>query len=510
VSDPVAELTEALRRERDEHERTARVLELVLRQMPGTYWVVDRDLRILQTGGAIEQVLGYPADRFLGQTLHDAIAADPSSGDIIATHRRALDGELAHEETVYRDKVMANTIGPYRAPSGEIIGAIGTSIDVTAWRQLERRMVDAQRAESLGVLAGGLAHDFNNLLVAVLGNADLALRELPEGKPGRTAIENIRVAGLRAAELTDQLLAYAGRGVAGTAPTELAPLLDELLRLVAPTIPPEVRVNVTVPTSAAVRADPAQMRQVLMNLINNGRDALAGTGGTIAIRAGVVQLDGESHPTDVLTPAAGTYLHIEVHDDGPGIPCETLRHVFEPFFTTKQTGHGLGLAAVLGIVRAHAGGIRVTSTPGEGTTIQILWPAAFDATAAEQASTPIIPPTRTVLIVDDELLVRDVMARMIHELGYATLTAPDGQTALDLLDARQIDAVVVDLTMPRMSGAEVVAQVRARRPGLPIVVCSGYDREGRGPVQADAYLPKPFPIDALERTLARLLPLRNV
>src|SRR5687767_7527905 len=173
--------------------------------LPGTYWVVDHELRILSVGGPIEQIMGYPADRFLGKTMHDALAADPSSGDVIEMHQRALHGDTARDETEYRGKVFTTTVSPYRNVAGDIVGAVGMSIEVTAWRALERRMVDAQRAESLGVLAGGLAHDFNNLLVAVLGNADLALREVPEGKPGRAALDNIRIAGLRAAELTDQL-----------------------------------------------------------------------------------------------------------------------------------------------------------------------------------------------------------------------------------------------------------------------------------------------------------------
>ena len=490
-------------RQREELERTAKILDQVVRQMPAIYWVVDRDLTIRRTGGAIADVLGYAPDRFIGTTLAAAHEQVPGSVNPMITHQRAIDGETFSYDSEYRGKQLEVTLAPYRTADGTIIGAIGTSLDVTHSRQLERRMVDAQRAESLGVLAGGLAHDFNNLLVAVIGNADLALRDIPRGTPGRGSIENIRDAGLRAAELTHELLTYSGRGGAGTTRVFPAAIVDELLRISAPSIPVELDVSVAIPDALALRGDPAQLRQVLMNLINNARDALGGRG-SIAIRARAVHHDGAPTTDDILVAAAGDYILLEIADDGPGMDGETRRHVFEPFFTTKDTGHGLGLAAVLGIVRAHHGGIRLRTTRSSGTCFQILWPAAE---TPNRAPTP--PPailSRTVLVIDDEDLVRDVVARMIEDLGYAAVTAPDGAAGLALIDDRKIDAVLVDLTMPRMSGADVIAAVRERRPKLPVILCSGFDRDGRGPVQADAYLPKPFRIDVLERTLAKLLP----
>jgi two-component system, cell cycle sensor histidine kinase and response regulator CckA len=479
----------------------------VMLQLPGTFWMVDRDLRIIRTGGEIERILGYGADRFLGKTLQDAVAADSSSADVVEMHRRALAGQVTQAESEYRGKTATLTVGPYRNADGDIVGAIGMSIDVTATRALERRMVDAQRAESLGVLAGGLAHDFNNLLVAVLGNADLALREIPAGKPGRVALENIRVAGHRAAELTDQLLAYAGRGGAGNTRVEPALLVEELVRIITPSVPHEVHISVEMPAKLAVRGDPAQLRQVLLNLINNAREALGARGGDIVVRSESTQVT-DADADDVLTAPTGSYVMIEVADTGPGMDRETRRHVFEPFFTTKQTGHGLGLAAVLGIVRAHGGGIRVISEPGAGAIFQVLWPASVTATM--RAQSPAGAGARTVLVIDDEALVRDVVARMVEDLGYAAVTACSGEAGLEVIDQQPVDAVLVDLTMPQMNGKDVVAALRQRKPDLPVVVCSGYDRDGRGPVQADAYLSKPFRIDALERTLAKLLPLRSV
>ncbi len=498
-----------LQRQHDTQAAAAQVLEIVVGQLPALYFVEDRDLRILKTGGAVETILGYPSERFVGKTVQDALAADSASTDVVANHRRVLTGETLHTETEYRGKLLATVLAPHRAPNGEIIGVIGTSIDVTALRALERRMVDAQRAESLGVLAGGLAHDFNNLLVAVLGNADIALREIPQGQPGRAMLESIRIAALRASELTDQLLAYAGRGGAGKTRVEPAAIVDELLRILSPSVLRDVRINVEMPPKLAVRGDPAQLRQVLLNLINNAHDAIVGRGGEITIRAqGVVKLDGAPTPEDALATPAGSFVLIDVIDNGPGMDAETRRHVFEPFFTTKKKGHGLGLAAVLGIVRTHGGGIRVISSPGKGARIQIAWPAAITGPMSAVPSSHNGSPT--VLVIDDEDLVRDVLARMIEDLGYSVVTASDGKTGLELVERQAIDLVLVDLTMPHMSGADVVTALRQRRPGLPVVVCSGYDRDSRGPIQAEAYLAKPFRMDALERTLAKLLPLRSV
>ncbi|HEY6033304.1 MAG TPA: PAS domain S-box protein [Kofleriaceae bacterium] len=498
-----------VKRQRLDLERTAKILDLVVMQMPALYWVVDRDLRITRTGGAVQEVLGYAGDRFLGARLSAVHRFEPGSVDPVPYHERALQGDVLSYDTSYRGKQLAVTVAPYRQ-DGEIVGAIGTTLDVTASRALERRLVDAQRAESLGVLAGGLAHDFNNLLVAVIGNADLALRDLPRGMPGRAAVENIRDAGLRAAELTHQLLTFSGKAGAGT--TRLAPaaVIEELLRIIGPTVPQEISVTTAVPADLSLRADPGQLRQVLLNLVANARDALVASGharGEISIRGELIDHDGLPSGDDVMLAPGGRYVLIEVKDDGPGMDDETRRHVFEPFFTTKEHGHGIGLAAVLGIVRAHEGGLRLRTGYGRGATFQVLWPAA--ATQPGRAPTPPpTPSTRVVLVIDDEDLVRDVVARMIEDLGYGTMTAPDGAAGLALVDANPmaIDAVLVDMTMPRMSGRDVIEQLRARRPDLPIVVCSGFDRDGQGPVHADAYLPKPFRIDVLERTLAKLLP----
>jgi len=283
----VVDVTE-VKRQREELERTKRTLELVVNQMPAMYWVVDTKLNITRTGGAFRTIMGYPPGTFIEISLAEHHRTDPGSTDPVPFHERALAGETCSYDTTYHNRQFAVTVAPYRQADGTLLGAIGTLNDVTQSRTLERRLVDAQRAESLGVLAGGLAHDFNNLLVAILGNADLALRELPRGMPGRAAIENARDAGVRAAELTHQLLTFSGQAGAGTTRMSPAIVVEELLRLLGPSLPPAIKITSEIPSELQLRADPGQLRQVLLNLITNARDAVIGNGGSIELRGSIL------------------------------------------------------------------------------------------------------------------------------------------------------------------------------------------------------------------------------
>jgi len=497
--------SDALARQRDELATTSAMLDLVVSQMTAIYWVVDRDLTILKSGGAIQDLLGAPHGRFLGMTIEQVHRLEEASVDPTVMHRRAVAGETVRYANVFRSKHLLTTLCPHRR-GGEIIGAIGTCIDVTSHHLLESRMVDAQRAESLGVLAGGLAHDLNNLLGVILGNVDLALRyrvPLDGDRAQRTPLDNIRQASLRAAELIEQLLTYAGHGATVATRVSASRVIDELLRISAPTMPSQVTVHVDVTRDLVLRGDATQIRQVLLNLIGNARDALGERGGTITVTGGHVRHDGANHPDDIVTAPAGTYVVLTVADDGPGIDREVRRRIFEPFFTTKPTGHGLGLAAVLGIVRSHGGGLRLTTSPDAGARFEALWPSA--ATPCEHPAATPPGNSHTVLLIEHEDRVRDVVARMLEELGYAAITANDGASGLAIVDSVPIDAVLVDLATPKTTGLDVVTALRARRPGLPIILCSPLDRAGPG-VPADAYLAKPFRIDTLDSTLARLLP----
>jgi len=475
---------------------TDAALQLLIDQVPAIITIADRDLRISSSRGSGLRALGLTSADVTGRTLPEIVGdGDP----ILDTMRAALAGETRPFEYTMNGRVLAGQIAPLRSEDGaSIVGTVSIAVDVTEGRKLETRIQTAQRAESVGVLAGGVAHDFNNLLVAMLGNADLALLELEPGTDARYAVESIRTAALRAAELTEKLLAVAGRRMSAATCVELRPLIDELLVLLRPTFRADVHVDLAVAGDAhAVKADPTQLRQVLLNLIANAREALK-SGGRISVRARALVHDGRPHDDDVLSAPAGEYVVIEVADDGAGMDDATRRRVFEPFFTTKQHGHGLGLAAVLGIVRGHGGAIRLRSAPGGGSSFQIFWPAAVRV--RERGA--------HVLVVDDEAMVREVVCRMLGEVGYVTCAADDGASALARVRAGEpIDAIVLDLTMPGMSGGEVLATLRRERPALPVIVCSGQDRDRADVEGAAAVLSKPFHFDelvaAIEAAIAR-------
>jgi PAS domain S-box-containing protein len=466
-------------------EKTEAAVGILIDQVPAIMTVIDRDLRYVSARGSGLREIGMTPAKVVGRTMYELSEAGESS---FAHVRAALAGETRRFDSHFAGHHLAVSLAPLRE-AGEgtpIIGVISISIDVTEARKLEARLVAAQKAESLGVLAGGVAHDFNNLLVAMLGNADLALLELPPGTEARGAVDAIRTAALRAAELTDQLLAVAGRRMTAATRVEVRAVVDELLMLLRPTFRPELAVEVAIdPDATAVKADPTQLRQVLLNLIGNARDAISGPG-RIVIRTRAAHTDGAPHDDDVLGPPPGDHVVIEISDDGPGLDPALRRRIFEPFFTTKPRGHGLGLAAVLGIVRGHGGGIRVVAAPG-ATTFQISWPAAAGVHTRGAR----------VLVVDDEPLVRDVVCRMLVDVGYVAHAASDGPAALALLGSEPVDAVVLDLSMPGMSGHQVLAAIRAEQPSLPVIVVSGQAGDRVDEHAATGFLPKPFHFDEL-------------
>jgi PAS domain S-box-containing protein len=359
--------------------------------------------------------------------------------------------------------------------------AIATVRDISERKQFEKRMQQTQKLESLGVLAGGIAHDFNNMLTAILGHANLALVDLPPESPARDALREIENTSVRAAELCRQMLAYAGRGRFIVEPINLSHLIEELAHLLHVSISKKVllrrQLAEALPT---IEADPAQLRQVAMNLIINAAEAIGDNEGVIAISTGVMQCSEDylrgSHPIEPAAP--GPYVFLEVADTGCGMDAETRDRIFDPFFTTKFAGRGLGLAAVLGIVRSHHGMLKVESERSRGTTFRVFFPAASKAAVPlERVKDP--PPWRgsgTILLVDDEEPVRIVTGRMLEHSGFKVLRASDGLEALELFRAHasEIDCVLLDLAMPRMDGEETFRELRRIRPGVRVVLASGY------------------------------------
>jgi signal transduction histidine kinase/CheY-like chemotaxis protein len=408
---------------------------------------------------------------------------------------------------------------------GDALGVIASGQDITEVKRLdsERRALEAkvqhaQKLESLGVLAGGIAHDFNNLLVGILGNASLALMDLPGDSPLREIISDIETTALRAADLTKQMLAYSGKGRFLVHPVDLNSLVREMAQLLNTVISKRAALRFDfAPDLPAVEADGTQLRQIVMNLITNASDAIGGEDGVITLRTGLVHASREflkSGYVDDELPE-GSYAFIEVEDSGCGMDAETQSRMFDPFFSTKFTGRGLGLAATLGIVRGHRGTIKVRSEPQYGTTFTILLPCARPDTGSSHDSVPArrgqFRGSGAVLVVDDDETVRSVARQMLERSGFTVLTARDGCEGVAAFEAcrDEIALVLLDLTMPTLGGEEAFRAMRQMRPDVRVVLMSGfsshelasrYDSEGMA-----GYVEKPFRVEELQACLTSIL-----
>jgi PAS domain S-box-containing protein len=381
---------------------------------------------------------------------------------------------------------------PLRDADGEIIGVFGCYEDITERKEeeeerlrLEARILHGQKLESLGVLAGGIAHDFNNLLTGVLGNVGMAARQLTETSPARPYLDDVEKSALRAADLCRQMLAYSGKGRFLVQPLDLSVIVEEMTQLLKVSIAKNAALQCRLARNLpSIEADPAQVRQVVMNLITNASDAIGDGNGVITVATGSMECDREyldqSYLDDDLQE--GRYVFAEVTDTGCGMDPETVDRLFDPFFTTKFTGRGLGMAAVLGILRGHRGAIKVYSEPGHGSSIKVLFPAS--SRTAE--SVPVSPPsaegwtgTGTVLVVDDEDSVRTLARNVLESAGFTVVLAAHGREALDLFRLRgeEIVAVVLDLTMPEMGGEETFRELRRIRTDVPVLLSSGYNEQ---------------------------------
>ncbi|MBE7520316.1 MAG: PAS domain S-box protein [Thermoflexaceae bacterium] len=382
----------------------------------------------------------------------------------------------------------------------------------------ERNLLESQKLESLGVLAGGVAHDFNNLLVAIMGNVSLSLMEAGEASPLRPYLEEIETASQRAADLARQMLAYSGKGRLAVSRVQVNELVNEMGKLVSVSIPRSVMLEWQLAGSLPpVEADATQLRQVVMNLVINAAEAIGERDGVIRISTGVMQAS-QRYLQNTIMPfkgiTEGEYVFFEVADTGAGMDPETVERMFDPFFTTKFTGRGLGMAAVLGIVRGHRGAIRVESAKGMGTTIRVLLPpAGAGPPAGEQPSAPSAGATSRghVLVIDDEAGIRAVASRMLERMGFAVTAVADGAAGVESFAANHqgLAAVLLDMTMPRMGGAEAFARFREIAPGVPVVAMSGFsEEEALSTFQGDgprAFLQKPFSMGDLEAALGRTL-----
>ena len=479
----------------------------------------------------------------------DPVRDDPNNmGDLIerfvhpedrSTLRRAMrqlsttgrTGPYAYR-VVHSDGTVRNVVGQgaiLRDADGLPFRRVGSVIDVTARTaaeedrvQLETKVREVQKLESLGVLAGGIAHDFNNLLVGILGNASVSLLDMPVSSPAHAAVTAIERAARDAASLTRQLLAYAGKGRFLLEPLDLTVLAKQLRPVLQTALGARASIVYEVAERLpVVHADGEQLRQAFVNVVTNAAEAIGERAGSIRIHTSEQTLD-EARLRKCLSGSRakpGLYACISVEDDGAGMDEATLARVFDPFFSTKLAGRGLGLAATLGIVHSHAGALEVSSTRGRGTIMRLFFPAAYEekdrslntvggAAGTGQSSAR----TRVrVLVVDDDRHVRALAHRVLERLNYDSIEAKDGLEAIELLraDATQVDAVLLDMTMPRMNGEDTMRGIRAIAPWIPIILMSGHDEREVTPRLLEhglgGYLQKPFTVDALASMFARVV-----
>ncbi|WP_425486258.1 PAS domain-containing hybrid sensor histidine kinase/response regulator [Gemmatimonas groenlandica] len=411
-----------------------------------------------------------------------------------------------------------------RDGNGEPARIVGTQVDITDQvrgdeerARVESQLQQAQKLESLGVLAGGIAHDFNNLLVGILGNASLALLDLEPGAEARQSIAEIEQSAQRAAELTRQLLAYAGKGRYVVETADASSVISEMTSLMRTAISRNASLQMDLATSLPrVDVDVNQFRQVVMNLITNASDALGSKPGLISVRTGRQEVSREylsgCAPGSGAQP--GSFTYVEVHDNGTGMDDATRQRIFEPFFSTKFTGRGLGLAATMGIMRSHHGAIRVYSEVGSGTSVKLLFPSSTQSSGAGTVSGARTDEWRgggQILVVDDEDSVRAVASALLRRRGFRTQEASDGVKALELFQEQPdaFDLVLLDLTMPNMNGEETLRALRDLRPAVNVLLMSGYNEQDVTRMFAgrslSGFLQKPFRAEELYASVARSL-----
>ena len=482
--------------------------------------------RIIAANPAAARMHGYPVDQLVGMTIRE-LDAPVDAAVFHARVRKILESGRIKFEVEHIDHAGRHI--PFEVHAGVVeIGGrkhvLAFDRDISDRRQLEeqkRTMADriqqAQKLESLGVLAGGIAHDFNNLLTGILGNANLARLELPPDSPVLANIAQIENASQRAAELCRQMLAYAGRGRFVIQRLDLSTLVAETTELLQLSISKKARLSFALQQGLPpVAADVTQIRQIVMNLVMNASDAIGDRDGTIKVSTGVLHADQRFLAETYLAPElpAGDYVFLEIADDGCGMDAETVSRIFEPFFTTKFAGRGLGLAAVLGIVRSHHGALQVRSEVGAGSTFRLLLPAAdgiAEAMAANPTSDADWRGRGRVLVIDDEESVRGVAARMLRALGFEPVGAAGGDEGVRLFAQTTGGFVLVllDLTMPGVGGDATFHALRRVDPGVKVVLMSGFPEQdavqrflGQG---LAGFLQKPFSAAELRAKLRAAL-----
>ena len=499
--------------------------------MPGSLVLMDARGYIMDANPAFCRQIGHTREQLLG--THVSRFSTDSIETIERNIARLMAGEILEHQVknvqengslrYYELREAAITL-----PDGSR-GILALANDVTdrlrgqeQKLELERQLLHADKLKSLGILAGGIAHEYNNLLGAIIGNLDLAMLDLDSKAPVQANLREAAVAALRASNLTQQILAYSGRGRFVIAPVDLSEMISGMRELLKASISKKASVKLNLATDLPpIAGDDPQLQQVVMNLVTNASEALGERPGLITITTRRRECSAADLKANFITDHAtpGCYVELEVSDSGCGMDETVLKRLFDPFFTTKFTGRGLGMSAVMGVVRGHKGAIFINSQPNCGSTVSVLFPA----TAAKPVTFPVLNPppatldnetlpqlTGTVLIGEDEIMIRLLMERILKRLGLRVLSAENGFEAVGLFRefSSEITFVILDYAMPKLDAVKTLAELRATKPDIQAVLISGFEVDASSKTGFAAFIRKPFQVEHLVNVAERMCATR--
>ncbi|MBP7585088.1 MAG: PAS domain S-box protein [Spirochaetes bacterium] len=491
----------------------------ILEEINDGYYEVDPEGSFTSYNNAMCSILGYEPGTLTGVNYKSFIAGDTAFKVFRTFNQVYTTGApaKAFDWTVNRRdgtrRVLETSVSPMRGAGGTITGFHGIARDVTGRQRLQEQLIQSQKMESVGRLAGGIAHDFNNMLVPIIGYAEM-LRQRDLDEEGKNCVEQIIYSAIRSKDLVRQLLSFAKKQPGEVKPLDINRVITNFEKILRRTLKENIGITIRLdPAAGLILADESQMEQIILNLCVNAQDAMP-SGGTLTIDTRIHDA-GTEMPRDPDVPGQGRFVALSIRDTGTGMDEETLKSVFEPFFTTKEPGRGtgLGLATVYGIVRQHGGDISVTSAPGEGSTFRILFPQHGEAIPGAQADPPVDEApggTETILIVEDDTMIRNLVIQMLESMGYRTFSAENGKAARAMMreHGNEVDPVVTDVVLPDVNGQDLHGELSRVKPGLKALFMSGYtsdvvgSREGAG---SAPFIQKPFTLNDLARKVREAL-----
>jgi PAS domain S-box-containing protein len=475
-----------------ERRKTEELLANILENVDEGFLVVDREYRIITANRAYGEMQKAVPDEILGRCCYEVSHQNNKpcyqSGEECAAARTFETGTPhavlhTHHDKHGKPMEIEMKAFPIKDAAGKVSAVIETLIDVTEKRRLEEQLLQSQKMEAVGQLAGGLAHDFNNILSAIIGYGHMTLLKMPKGDPLRLNIGHILESADRAAALTQSLLAFGRKRITDRKPIDLNMILANVEKFLVRVIGEDIEVRLSLAEDAlTVMADAGQLEQVFMNLATNARDAMP-RGGSFTIGTALVEMDSQ-FVTTYGYGSPGTYAMVSATDSGVGMNEEIKQKIFEPFFTTKEVGKGtgLGLAMVYGIIRQHEGFINVYSEPDKGTTFRLYFPLIQSATAEEQKAVEVPYPkggTETILLAEDDAQLRKLCVTILEQMGYTVIAAKDGEEAVTkfMEQKDRIRLLLFDIIMPKKNGKEAYDEIKKIKPSVPVVFVSGYAPE---------------------------------